>query len=193
MIERYVNSFAGNKLYQTVESVPAEDQPRVAVIFGAGVTSDGRPMNALYDRVLVGVELYRAGRVRKLLMTGDNSRKGYDEPTVMKNTAMEMGVPEQDIVLDFAGRRTYDSCYRAREIFDVKRAVIVTQGYHQARALYLCSNFGIDSIGVDANRRTYDRYDYWQFREVFSIVSAWWEMNFVPFTPIGGEKQPIEL
>jgi vancomycin permeability regulator SanA len=191
IINSYVNSFTDGKVYTNVESVPAEDEPRIAIVFGAGVWANGQPSHALYDRVATAVELYKAGRARKILMSGDNPNHQYDEPTVMKRTAVELGAPEADIALDFAGRRTYDTCHRAAEIFDVKRAILVTQGFHQARAIYLCQNLGVDSIGITANRRPYQNEDQWALREFFSIASAWFEINFMPFEPIGGEKEPI--
>ncbi|MDQ3181593.1 MAG: YdcF family protein [Acidobacteriota bacterium] len=124
-------------------------------------------------------------------MSGDNPTHEYDEPTAMGNTAMKLGVPESDIVLDFAGRRTYDTCYRAKEIFEVKKAILVTQEFHQVRSLYLCNNLGIDSIGITADRRQYLGRRRWAVREFFSIFSAWFETNFLPFAPIGGKKEPI--
>jgi vancomycin permeability regulator SanA len=192
LIDLHVRSFARPKLQTSITEIPVEDPPRIAIVFGALVWDNGEPSPVLYDRVLTAVELYRAGRVKKILMSGDNPTHKYDEPTVMKDTAVKLGVPEGDIVMDFAGRRTYDTCYRAKEIFDVKKAILVTQEFHQARALYLCSNMGIDSVGITANRREYEDERRWELREFFSVVSAWFEMNFVPFKPIGGEKEPIQ-
>jgi SanA protein len=192
LVNLRVQSYTAGRLQTSITEIPSEEPPRVAIVFGARVWNDGSPSNALYDRVVTAVELYRAGRVRKLLMSGDNPTHQYDEPTAMKQTAMELGVPESDIVLDFAGRRTYDTCYRAKEIFEVQKAILVTQEFHQARALYLCNNLGIDSIGITANRRKYEGENYWTFREFFSRPSAWFEMNFLPFEPIKGEKEPIQ-
>ncbi len=110
---------------------------------------------ALYDRVATAVDLYQRGLVNKLLLTGDNRFVNYNEPEAMRRTAVKLGVPDEDLVLDYAGRRTYDSCYRAREIFGVNRAILVTQAFHLDRALYLCDAFGIDSVGVVADRRNY--------------------------------------
>lgn len=191
-VNSYVNSQAEGKINQTVDTVVAENPPRIAIVLGAKVWDDGSPSHALYDRVATAVDLYKAGKVKKLLMSGDNPTHQYDEPTAMKKTAIELGVPEQDIVLDFAGRRTYDTCYRAKEIFEVKSSVIVTQEFHLPRSLYLCNNMGIDSIGIKANRREYVAEDYWAFREFFSVFSAWFEMNFIPFQPIEGNKEPIQ-
>jgi SanA protein len=183
----HVWSAAREHLFTSIDQIQTEDPPRIAIVFGASVYSNGEPSPVLNDRVATAVDLYKAGKVRKLLMTGDNPTQGYDEPTVMKDTAVKMGVPESDIVLDFAGRRTYDSCYRAKEVFEVKRAILVTQAFHQPRALYLCSNAGIDSIGITADRFHYKEESYWRFREFFSVISAWFEINFMPFKPIGGE------
>jgi vancomycin permeability regulator SanA len=192
IINLHVHSYTDQKLQTSITEIPVEEPPRVAIVFGAGVRSDGSPKDALYDRIVTAVELYRAGRVRKLLMSGDNPTQQYDEPTAMKQTAMQLGVPESDIVLDFAGRRTYDTCYRAKEIFEVRKAILVTQEFHQARSLYLCNNLGVDSVGITANRRKYLGENYWAFREFFSIFSAWFEMNFLPFEPVKGEKEPIQ-
>ncbi|HEY0428686.1 MAG TPA: ElyC/SanA/YdcF family protein [Pyrinomonadaceae bacterium] len=192
LVNRHVHSVSDAKLQTSITEIPPEEPPRVAIVFGAKVWDNGEASPVLYDRVLTAVELYRAGRVRKILMSGDNPTADYDEPTAMKKTAVELGVPEQDIVLDFAGRRTYDTCYRAKEIFEVKRAILVTQEFHQARALYLCNNIGVDSIGITADRRPYEGSGHWKFREFFSVASAWFEINFKKFEPIGGPKEPIE-
>jgi SanA protein len=125
-------------------------------------------------------------------MSGDRQNDAYDEPAAMKRMAVELGVAESDIVLDNDGKRTYDTCYRAKEIFEVRRAILVTQDYHQPRALYLCNSLGVDSIGITANRRAYDREDYYQIREFFSVASAWLEINIRSPEVAKGEKQPIE-
>lgn len=194
LINRHVYSVSDGKIETSITNIPPEEPPRIAIVFGARVRSDGSPSDVLYDRVLTAVELYRAGRVKKLLMSGDNPTREYDEPTAMKRTAMELGVPENDIILDFAGRRTYDTCYRAKEIFEVKRAILVTQEFHLARSLYLCNNLGVESVGITANRRTYEGEGNgkWAFREFFSVASAWLEINFLPFEPVKGEKEPIQ-
>jgi vancomycin permeability regulator SanA len=192
VINKYVQSQTVGKIQRSMTEIPAEEPPRVGIVFGARVWADGSPSHSLYDRVLTGVELYRAGRVRKLLMSGDRKGDNYDEPASMKKMAMELGVPESDIVLDNEGKRTFDTCYRAREIFEVRKAILVTQDYHQPRAVYLCRSLGIDSIGITANRRAYDREDYYQLREFFSAASAWFEINVSSFDVAKEQKQPIE-
>jgi SanA protein len=191
LINNRIQTQAMGKIQNSITEIPMENPPRVAIVLGAKVWENGELSHVLYDRVVTAVELYRAGRVKKILMSGDNPAGNYDEPTAMKQTAIKLGVPESDIVLDFAGRRTYDTCFRAKEIFNVQKAVIVTQEFHQARALYLCNNLGIDSIGITANRRKYEGEKYWSFREFFSRASAWSEINFLPFALIGGERELI--
>ncbi len=191
-VNYYVKSGNDLLIVRSVEEVPQSNPRPIAIVLGARVWEDGSLSHALYDRVYVGAELYHAGKVGKLLMSGDNPSPEYDEPTAMKRTAMQLGVPESDIVLDFAGRRTYDTCWRAREIFDVRSAVIVSQEFHLARSLYLCRGMGIESTGIAADRRQYISARYWTFRETFSRVSAWLEVNFWPLEPIKGEKEPIQ-
>lgn len=192
LINRHLYAVTNRFMNNSIMAIPIEEPRRIAIVFGAKVWENGEPSHALEDRVVTAVELYRAGRVNKLLMSGDNPTPAYDEPTAMKNAAMKLGVPEENIVLDFAGRRTYDTCYRAKEVFEVKKAILVTQEFHQARAIYLCNSMGVDSLGIKANRRTYLGERRWAIREFFSIASAWFEMNFIPFTPIKGKKEPIE-
>ena len=171
-----------------VASVPPR---RVAIVFGAGITSDGRPMAALADRVRTAVELYDAGKVQKLLMTGDNRFVDYNEPESMRQFALAHGVPDGDIVLDYAGRRTYDSCYRAGYIFGVQEAILVTQHFHLDRALYTCDKLGIDAVGVAADRRPYGAIRFWWVRELAAVTKAWLDLNFLHPTPVLGEKLPI--
>lgn len=130
-----------------------EDVPErpVAIIFGAQVRPSGRPSAMLADRIKVGAKLYQEGKVKALLLTGDNGSASYNEPEVMRRYALELGVPDEAIVLDYAGFRTYDSCYRARDIFQVEEAILVTQGFHLDRALMICNSLGVDSIGVAAD------------------------------------------
>lgn len=131
--------------YTQLDEVPAR---RVALVLGAGVRPDGSPSRMLAERVQAGVELYERGQVQKLLMTGDNSRVEYNEVEAMKLYAVERGVPAGDITLDYAGFRTYDSCYRARDIFGVNEAVVVTQQFHLARSVYTCRQLGINAVGL---------------------------------------------
>lgn len=165
-----VGSDSEDRIYREINDVP-DDRP-VAIVLGARVADDGSPSNTLYDRTLTGVELYKAGKVKRLLLSGGNS-----EPDVMKRVAFDLGVPATDIELDAEGIRTYESCLRAKNVFGIDRAVIVTQDYHLARSLYLCSELGIDAIGVDAKRRDYDGERFHWIREYFARVKAWSDIN----------------
>jgi SanA protein len=171
-----------------LEGVPPR---RVAIVFGAGITTDGRPMPALADRVWTAAELYKAGKVQKLLMSGDNRYVEYNEPEAMRQYAIEQGVPDEDIVLDYAGRRTYDTCYRAGYIFGVQEAVLVTQWFHLDRSLYICDKLGLDAVGVAADRRDYFSARYWWLRELAAVTRAWLDLNILHPTPVLGDKEPI--
>lgn len=181
--------------YGAVRDVPASDVPRVAIVFGAGVWRGGEPSPVLYDRLETAAELYRAGLVQKLLLTGDNRVANYNEPAVMRLTLERMGIPSDALVEDFAGRRTYDSCYRAVEIFGVRDAVLVTQEFHLARALYTCNQLGVASIGVRADRQTYGGRSrvWWRVRERLALASAWLDVNVLRPVPILGEREPIAI
>lgn len=175
--------------------VPLAEAPveRVAIVFGAGLTRSGRVTVVLYDRVATAAELYHAGKVDRLLLSGDNRSVDYNEPGAMAAAARELGVPEADLVQDFAGRSTYDTCYRAAAIFGLTRAILVTQSFHLPRALFLCDALGLASVGVSADRRVYRErvLTFWNFREVFATAAAWWEVAVARPTPILGEPIPI--
>jgi SanA protein len=181
--------FAHSRLYPIDEVRP---QP-VAIVFGAGLWRDGSPTPVLRDRVAAAARLYFAGKVEKLLLTGDNSYENYNEPGAMRLYALGLGVPEQAIALDFAGRRTYDSCYRARHIFGVEQAILVTQGFHLPRALYLCNHLGIRAVGVPSDLRLYRRRSlaFWQLREIPATLVALWEVHVSHPLPILGNPEPI--
>jgi len=185
----WVNARTAGRIYTNAGEVPPAP---VALVLGAGLWRDGSPTPALYDRVATAVDLYQAGRVKKLLMSGDNRFVNYNEPAAMKKLAIQLGAPAEDIVLDYAGRRTYDSCYRAKEIFGVRQVVVVTQRFHLDRALFLCDALGVESVGVIADRRVYQTLRWWELREVLATAGAWWDVNVRHPMPVLGEKLPIE-
>ncbi|HEX8398091.1 MAG TPA: ElyC/SanA/YdcF family protein [Pyrinomonadaceae bacterium] len=193
-VNRYVFLQTKDKAQNSITEIPIEEPQRIAIVFGASVRGNGEPSPALDDRIITAVELYRAGRVRKILMSGDNSFENYNEPAAMREQAIKRGVPAENVVADFAGRRTYDTCYRAKEIFGVERAVLVTHEFHLNRAIYLCQAAGIDSVGITADRRRYDDSTRraWAWRETFAVVAAWFDVNFLKPTPILGNKELIE-
>lgn len=126
-------------------------------------------------------------------MSGDNSYLNYNEPGAMRQYAIELGVPDEAIVLDYAGRRTYDTCYRAREIFGIHEALLVTQKFHLPRALYVCNRLGVSAVGVAADRRIYNRRSltFWHLREIPATLVALWEVHVSRPTPILGDPEPI--
>lgn len=165
---------------QRFASIPQVPPRRVALVFGAGILTDGTPSAMLADRVDAAIALYRAGKVRKLLFSGDNSRVDYDEVGSMRKYAVERGVPKSDITLDYAGFDTYDSCYRARKIFGITSAVLVTQRYHLPRAVYDCTRLGIDAVGVGTpDWGTYDTplMTSYEVRETIADVKSLWDVN----------------
>jgi vancomycin permeability regulator SanA len=178
---------ASNRVFTEVSQVPAKP---VAVVYGAGVRN-GQPSAVLYDRVAAAVALYEAGIVGKLLMSGDNRFVDYNEPAAMRRTALQMGVPDDDIVLDLAGRSTYDTCFRAHEIFGVSAAVLVTQDFHLDRAITTCRALGIDAVGFVADRRSYRNMTWFQIREIGATLNAFVELYITRPTPVLGEKLPI--
>ena len=182
-------------LVAQTKTFTAEDVPvrRVAIVFGAEVKKDGTPSAVLRDRVQTAVELYKNGKVEKLLMSGDNRFVDYNEPESMRQYAISLGVPDEAIILDYAGRRTYDTCYRAKEIFQVDSAILVTQGFHLPRALFLCNAFGVEAVGVKA-----DNYYYlkrlrlvWYIRETLATTQAVWDVYVRHPLPVLGEPEPI--
>jgi SanA protein len=187
--ELIAEGYARPRIYSS-QNVP---HVKVAIVFGAGLNRNGTPSAILRDRVETAAHLYLAGKVDKLLMSGDNRFVDYNEPGAMHDYAISLGVPEKDIVLDYAGRRTYDTCYRAQKIFGVSQAILVTQNFHLPRALITCNNLGVQSSGVSADVRTYLRrsYIYWWIREVPATTVALWEVWVTRPLPVLGKPEPI--
>ena len=165
----------------------------VAIVFGAGYWSNGVLSTILRERLDAAIELYEAGEVRKLLFSGDNQAMDYSEPAKMLEYALSQGVPREDIVLDYAGRRTYDTCYRARDIFAVTDATLVTQKYHLPRALETCRVLGLDAIGYGANRYEHQGYYliFYRLREVPALWHTWWDLYIAHPEPVLGDPMPI--
>lgn len=183
--------FAMPRMY-SVEEAPTRS---VAVVFGAGLWRDGSPTPVLRDRVATAADLYFAGKVQKLLMSGDNTTIYYNEPAAMRQYALDLGVADEDIVLDYAGRRTYDTCYRAKAIFGVEDALLVTQNFHLPRALYTCRVLGLEADGVLADRRQYTRRSlvWWNLRELPATLTMLVEVHLTRPIPVLGTPEPIIL
>lgn len=175
---------------QSFQRIPAAD---VAIVFGAGVTKDGQPTPYLRWRVETGVKLYKAGKVHHLLLSGDNRTSHYNEPVVMGKLAQDLGVPASDITLDYAGYSTYDTCYRAKHIFGVDKAILVSQAYHVPRAIFTCSGAGIQSVGVSALHKGHDFTVVYLLRELLSIDKAFLLVIVHPSSAVGGQPEPIPM
>jgi len=180
--------YAKNRLYRETDSPPE----RVAIIFGAGLRRDGSPTAMLRDRVLTGADLYFSGKVEKLLMSGDNRFVNYNEPESMRQFALSAGVPDEAIVLDYAGRRTYDTCYRAKAIFGVEKALLVTQKFHLPRAVFLCNMLGMDTLGVEASNCYWNGSPFvWDIREQFATIAAFFDLYVSSPSPVLGKPEPL--
>ena len=179
-----------DRLITEADAAPARP---VAIVFGAGIRQGGRLSPILRDRMDTAIALYHAGKIRKLLVSGDNSTLSYNEPGAMYDYAMSQGVPAEDVVRDYAGRRTYDTCYRAGRIFGVSEAILVTQRFHLPRALFTCRSLGVEAVGVSADRRPYRADGYYRMRDAFATLRAVADVSLLRPTPILGEKIDLGL
>lgn len=177
-----------------IVAAEAVQPARVGIVFGARVYGNGRLSAMVRDRVDTAVALYQAGKVEKLLFSGDNSSAEYNEPADMMAYAAQQGVPLEDMQPDYGGRRTYDTCYRAQAIFAVEQAVLVTQQFHLPRALFTCSMLGMQVQGVAADRRIYHprSIEWSESREVPATVVALLDVVRRAPPPIMGEPIPIQ-
>ena len=161
-----------------------------AVILGAGVR-EGKPTPMLRDRLLVGIDLYKSGAVKKLIMSGDHGSTDYDEVNIMKSFAVDRGVPDEDIFMDHAGFSTYETIYRASEIFEADNIIIVSQKYHLYRALYIAEKLGIKSVGVSADLDTYRGQTKRDLREILARDKDFFKCIFKPKPTYLGDKIPV--
>jgi vancomycin permeability regulator SanA len=162
---------------------------KVALVFGAGLAAKQAPSPVLAARLDVGIGLYREGKVSKLLLSGDNSERHHDETKSMRRYALERGVPPAALLTDFAGLSTYDTCFRAKRVFGVDDALLVTQAFHLPRALFIANSLGIDAYGVpaDAKRRWHSPYPV---REFFSRAWAFAMVIARPQPKYAGPQPP---
>lgn len=181
--------YAASRIFEASESPSRQ----VAIVFGAGLRRDGTPTAILRDRVETAVNLYSSGKVEKILMSGDNRFLNYNEPEAMRQYALSLGVPSQSIALDYAGRRTYDTCYRAKAIFGVESALLVSQKFHLPRAVFLCNMLGLEAAGVEANQRHYRKISLliWNFREQLATVGAFLDVYVSNPLPVLGNPEPL--
>lgn len=161
------------------------------IVLGCQVRGDGTPSHMLEDRLKRGVALYQQGAAPKILMSGDHGTQGYDEVNAMKKYAMDAGLPTEDVFMDHAGFSTYETVYRAKEIFQAKKVIIVTQTYHLYRAMYIAKQLGMEAYGVAAEYREYSGQFSRDVREVLARVKDFGMAIFKPEPTFMGDVIPI--
>lgn len=189
-VDFHVKSVAGAQILTPEQAAELTDVDCILVL-GCGVRADGTPSDMLADRLRRGVELYRAGAAPKLLMSGDHGRTAYNEVGAMKEYAVEEGIPSEDVFMDHAGFSTYESLYRAKEIFGAERIIIVTQEYHLYRALYIAEEMGLEAWGVDADYRAYMGQTVREVREVLARAKDFVNTLLWPEPTYLGEAIPV--
>ena len=161
------------------------------LVLGARVWDNGQPSGILKDRIRTGVDLYKSGASDRLLMSGDHGTDEYDEVNAMKDYALEAGIPSENIFMDHAGFSTYESLYRARDIFQVKTVLIVTQEYHLYRALYVARALGLNAYGLTSDRGTYAGMARFEAREILARMKDFFYAIFQPLPTYLGDVIPI--
>lgn len=190
LLNRTVTKTA-ERYFLTEAQSQAEGDFDCILVLGAGVYESGAPTWMLRDRLNTGIALYKAGASNKLLMSGDHGRKNYDEVNSMKDFAINAGVPSEAVFMDHAGFSTYESMYRARDIFKAERILIVTQRYHLYRAVYIARALGLDAYGVETPPQIYGGEFMRDVREVAARVKDVFTAWFKPKPTFLGETIPV--
>lgn len=191
-MNHYVRKNGGAMITTQEDSAYSRENPAdCALVLGASVYADRKPSPMLRDRLDKGIELYKSGAVKKLLFSGDNGQVEYNEVEAMKEYALKNGVKKKDIFLDHAGFSTYESVYRARSVFDVKNMVIVTQRYHEYRALYIAKKLGVVAEGIPAKAVSYRGDTMRDIREVLARAKDMGKCIYTPEPTFLGDVIPI--
>lgn len=189
IINTYVKASVEDRIITPDEA--AQMDADCIIVLGAGVWDGGRPSPMLEDRLLQGIELYQNGASDRLLMSGDHGRKEYDEVNVMKQFAVERGIASEHVFMDHAGFSTYESLYRAKDVFEAGKVVVVTQKYHMYRALYIVDKLGLHAYGVASDPRRYAGQDLRDLREVLARVKDFFIVIVRPKPTYLGETIPV--
>jgi SanA protein len=174
-----------------LESIDEMNPKRVAIVFGAGINNEGRPSPILSERVYGAYLLYKEGKVEKIIMSGDNSYLDYNEPDAMVKYAISLGVDKNDLQPDYAGRRTFDTCIRAKEIFGVESAILVTQDFHLPRAMFTCNSVGVNVTGLAPDSVNLVNEKYYRFRDIIALAMAYVDIHYRRPEVILGDKIEI--
>ena len=189
LVNRYVKTSTQAQILTENDYTKLENIDCI-VVLGAGIWGD-KPSPMLEDRLLEAIRLYNNKVSPKIIMSGDHGRKEYDEVNIMKKFAIEKGIPSEDIFMDHAGFSTYESLYRAKEVFEAKKVVIVTQKYHLYRALYIANQLGIEAYGVNSDPRRYVGETYRELREILARNKDFFSCIFKPKPKYLGEAIPV--
>lgn len=188
-INFYVKLSTNNQIIDENEYSKLSDVDCI-IVLGAAIWGD-RPSPMLEDRLLEGIKLYENNVSNKIIMSGDHGRKEYDEVNIMKSFAIEKGVLSEDIFMDHAGFSTYESIFRAKEIFEAKKVVIVTQKYHLYRALYIANKLGLEAYGVGADPRIYVGQVNREIREILARDKDFIKCIYKPNPTYLGDTIPV--
>ena len=189
-VNAYVKHIGGKNILTPDETATLTDVDCI-VVLGCRVREDGVPSDMLADRIRRGIELYEQGVSPKIIMSGDHGTKGYDEVNTMKQIAIDSGIPSVDIFMDHAGFSTYESMYRAKEIFEADKILVVTQKYHLYRALHIAEKLGIEAYGVDSDYHVYGGETYREVREILARCKDFVKTVFKPEPTYLGEVIPV--
>ena len=187
-LSRHIKDTTHTLLFSSIDEVPS---CYTGIVLGASVHSDGQLSTVLRDRVETAYQLYATGKVKRLLLSGDNGSKNYNEPSAMKRYLIKKGVPAEHIFLDYAGFDTYDSVYRAQAIFQVRSAIIVTQDFHLPRALYIAQRLGLNYYGLTSDLHRYGHENSNKNRELLANVKAYIELAYHKEPTYLGPQVPI--
>lgn len=189
-IDSYVVRSTSDRLLTPEEASKLENVDCILVL-GCKVKSSGEPSAMLHDRLQRGVELYKTGAAPKLLMSGDHGMVTYNEVQSMKQFAVDYGIASEDVFMDHAGFSTYESIYRARDVFQAKKIIIVTQKYHLYRALYIAQALGVEAYGVNADYRNYSGQTARDIREILARNKDFITSIFKPLPTYLGDAIPV--
>ena len=189
-INEYVKKVGEKNIITPEEAIYIEGAD-CAVVLGCFVNDNGVPSSMLNDRIKRGVYLYEQGVVPKIIMSGDHGRTDYDEVNTMKKIAVSSGVPSEDVFMDHAGFSTYESMYRAKEIFKAKKIIIVSQEYHLHRAIYIAEKLGLEAYGVNSDYYIYTKQAYRDAREILARCKDFIKTIFKPEPTFLGEAIPV--
>ena len=186
----YVKVVGGKRIISPETATKLMDVDCI-IVLGCGVDSNGNPSWMLADRLKRGIDLYKQGVATKILMSGDHGKNFYDEVNTMKKFAIDAEVPSSDIFMDHAGFSTYESMYRAKEIFEADSVVIVSQEYHLYRAIYIAEQLGIKAYGVSSDYRVYGGQKYREAREILARCKDFFKVIFRPEPTYLGDVLPV--